>query len=465
MFLSFCLQMIVMNIPSSCSNNDPIFYSPASLSSFQELCQFAVENERPLHLQCDITLNETIVLRKRQHLYITSDHINKKFTISGDLHSLFLLNNHSSLTLKRINLNHSLESEDHRKVGAAVNLRYKSSLNIFSCSIHSKSGFCCWAVQKTFLNLEDCELTAWIRSPVVCFGQPTCTLTRVIISNAGVHAICARGLCTLRLNHCTIKNSAARAVYAYANASVEMKHCHISHTKRPDKAAIEVSAAGGGGNNNDDTQTKNQSKLVLKDCLVVDNQGIGVLLRGNVLFEMEENCILEGNYSGDLVKTDSLQDDDEAVKSAIIKRDASCSSFRQGDWWCPKKKNCCNKKIVIGGNEKCPDCQSPFRKKYLLTTTQIHHLNQGTFDVTKKLVEWQFDADEQGWLPFDDASNRQLEEAFREKNSKNQQNQQIVLIQNGKYQVDLVKMEQTNVISQMLRLVRRIESTSSPSLN
>jgi hypothetical protein len=209
----------------------------SSESSFEDAWMAAAETGRPLHLMQDLQLQDTIVLRKRQQLTIYAA-TTEPITISGSLHSLFLLNGHSRLILENIHLHHTLESDDHRKVGAAVNLRYKASLSISNSRIKSRSGFCCWAVQKATIELVRCDLLAPIRSPVVCFGQATCRLTHCTISNAGVHAVCARGACHIYLDHCTISKSVARAVYAYANASVTLTHCSISGTIRPDKAAI-----------------------------------------------------------------------------------------------------------------------------------------------------------------------------------------------------------------------------------
>ena len=413
--------------------------------SFEELCYIAADTKRPLHLRQDIILKETITPRKRQVLHIQGDINNAQHphcTISGDLHSLFLLNNQSQLILTNIHLNQTLETSDHRKVGACVNLRYKSRLCMTDGILTSLSGFCCWAVQKSCIQLKNCKLEATLRSPVVCFGQPTCSLHKCCIQNAGVHGICARGACNIELDSVKIIDSAARAVYAYANANVHMKHCTVSGTKRPDKAAVEISAADG-----------SLSKICMENCRIFNNEGIGLLIRGEVECQVSEDCILEQNLGGDMIKTESLQDD--TLPTSVMQRDASGSSFRQGDWYCP---NCEPRKVVIGGNEECPACQSVLDNDCLLTIAEINQLNQGVVVMenderpeTLSIPRWEYDSDDR-WLPYDDESNQQLEEAYQQR----PKGKRIVLLQNAKYRVDIDNMEQVNVASQMMRLVRRV---------
>ncbi|CAJ1939588.1 unnamed protein product [Cylindrotheca closterium] len=584
-------------------NHNNIIQNNGTISGLHQACQLAVETKRPLHLTTSIVrLEETVVLRKQETLTIIGDYdesttittstTSPNVTIQGDLHSLFVLNNFSQLTLRHIQLKHTLEPSlsnnggDHRQVGAAVNLRKKSSLDMQDGSLHSTCGFCLWIVQKSRVTLRNCELHATLRSPLVCFGQPIVNLYHCQIVDAGVHGLCARGESQLQLEDCNICNSASRAIYAYAQASVTLTRTQISGTLRQDKAAIEVSAAMGGGSDDDtNNTTKNdqhnnapikaskkgksghlkvppKSTLIMNDCKVYDNQGIGVLIRGDVDCKLV-NMEWSNNGKGDFVETTALQDDNDeqdgesnqttqnnqtgTTKSSSetdtpsstlptrlppttilgLKRDPSgSSSFRQGDWWCPKcyqnyYDNCqaiSNPVIVMAGTGKCPSCgyekndNKDTVEKYQqedyyngLTIPEISGLNRGqAIPIRQSLIsryrvetssvrhQWMFDGDDKGWIPYDETSNDLLEDAFQKKNvllEGNHLAQQdeptsddhdhddkdddddddyvlekakrhaaglLVTVSNGRYQVDLEKMEQINVESQMLRFVKRV---------
>jgi hypothetical protein len=431
-----------------------------STSSFEEVCLLAAETHRPLHLSANVILKETITLRKRQHLVIKSSVTDDaRVSISGDLHSLFLLNNHSQLFLENIDLKHTLEADDHRKVGAAVNLRYKSTLAMTDCSISSTCGFCCWAVQKTSVRLHNCQLEATLRSPVVCFGQPKVLLQKCTIENAGVHAVCARGACHITIEHSYISKSACRAVYAYAQATVQLLETRISGTIRSDKAAVEVSAAGAGGPNG------LASSITIQGCQIVDNAGVGLLLRGNVECKLQET-LLERNAGGNKVQTESLQEESSTTTASSttspLQRDPSGSSFRQGDWWCPQ---CHPRRVVVGGHAECPLCQSTYQPEYCLSISEISQLNQGIISNGRstKRNKWHYDGDERGWILYDDTSNELLEDAFQRYCKAQEQADPLVILLEGKYQVNLEKMEQVNLQSQFLRLVKRIESNNTTS--
>lgn len=417
-------------------------------SSFETLCMLAAETKRPLHLYENVILKDTITLRKRQSLAI----INKsteRVSLSGDLHSLFLLNNHSELILENnIELKHTLEVDDHRKVGAAVNLRYKSKLTVTDSSISSTCGFCCWAVQKTTVTLSNCQLQAKLRSPVVCFGQPKVLLDNCVIEQAGVHAVCARGACHVTVRQCHISKSASRAVYAYAEASVQLIETTITETMRSDKAAVEVSAAGGKGRT---------SSITIQDCQIIDNAGIGLLLRGNVKWALKDS-VVERNAGGNILQTTSLQDDDGETN--VLQRDPAGSSFRQGDWWCP---NCQPRHVVIGGESNCSKCNATQEQDHALSVSEISQLNQGVLSDNASTVaaSWYFDGDEHGWVRYDDTSNQLLEEIYQKYANAGQHVDPLVLLPTGEYQVNLEKMEQVNVSSQFLRLVKRIPAENT----
>jgi hypothetical protein len=207
----------------------------------------------------------------------------------------------------------------------------------------------------------------------------------------------------------------------------------------------------------------------MKHCRVVDNIGMGVCLRGPVLHVLEENEI-ERNGGGNLVQLEE-EDDNENMDSDGNKnnasgphrRDASGSSFRKGDWWCPK---CIPKTPVIGRLDQCPTCQSEKGTAQPLTIQEITLLNQGTGIASENCkynssnIVWWFDGgDDKRWVQYDVESCRLLERAFQEHNdpSSRQQDAPIVKLCLGRanYQVNVQTMEQTNVESQFLRLVRR----------
>jgi hypothetical protein len=449
------------------NENSPLFFPPplgteeedSSPKTLEELCYEAADTGRPLHLTHDVTLTDTIRLRKRQTLTIRAAGDNHMVTISGDLHSLFLLNSSSRLILQNVNLQHTLDTDDHKQVGAAVNVRSKGSFHMTTGTIFTKCGFCVWGVQKSKLELHDCELQCPTRSSVVCFGQVTCRLHQCVMDQAGVHAICARGACAIHLEDCRISNSTARAIYAYANASVTLTNCHISNTLRADKAAIEVSAAGvpaDKDNGNSVTPSSSSSSLTMRQCQVVDNMGVGIRLRGPVKHTFEEN-VLERNAHGNLDITEELVE----AMDATLRRDSAGSSFRRGDWWC---LGC--RQIMV--QNQCSRCTGVTKSQgRLLTVREISQLNQG-IDIRSSLTTeqhnmtttWWFDGDdEKGWIPYDEESCQQLEDVYQrfQEVDTRQSKGPLVYLSGGRYEVNVSTMEQINVESQFLRLVRRQE--------
>eukprot|EP00532_Pseudo-nitzschia_australis_P011160 CAMPEP_0168233138 /NCGR_PEP_ID=MMETSP0140_2-20121125/17560_1 /TAXON_ID=44445 /ORGANISM="Pseudo-nitzschia australis, Strain 10249 10 AB" /LENGTH=637 /DNA_ID=CAMNT_0008165819 /DNA_START=427 /DNA_END=2340 /DNA_ORIENTATION=+ len=602
-------------------SRDPIFFPPndgevnhddeRNLQTFAEACRFAADCHRPLHLLEDVkNLPETIVLRKRQFLTIRgimplpvpssqgplssspspsssspssqSPPCRKKIRISGNTHSLFLLNNHSRLRLLDLELVHEEDTEgedsDCRKVGAAVNLRYKSNARIEDCSVTSRVGFCCWAVQKASIDLDRSYLEAPLRSALVCFGRATLKGRSSTIANAGVHGVCARGECLVRLIDCSVVESAVRGLYAYANACVCLEGCTIRGTVRPDMAAIEVSSAvptrsvaidpKNDSNSNSTSNSTNSasgkkghnavpktSSLIMKKCRVTENAGVGVRIRGGVRYDIplenednetldceKRNCF-DRNSGGNQIDvrpatgendattnhagTKGIDDDNDKVckngsnaqnssaSETAPKRDASGSSFRKGDWWCPL---CSPRRVVQGSKDACPCCEGEKRDGTFLSTDEVIKLNRGIFCVSsiktttvasvgasatseilpsERNIEhkksagttptWWFDGDDAGWLPYDSESSQKLESAFQSnlcldgngtgtvsktvseevtvsrdvcpelRNS----GSPIVLLSDGKYRVDLETMEQTNTDSHFLRLVQRRKENSN----
>lgn len=448
---------------------------------FEDACRQAVELRVPLVVTQDVILRETITLRNQQCLRIDGT---KGVRITGELHSLFLLNNKSQLILQNVDLEHNLITDDHKQVGAAINIRYKGKVDVKFSRIVSTSGFCVWAVQKSHVHLQDCELEAKARSAMVCFGQVECQLFDCQIPEAGVHGLCARGACQIHLTRCDIQGSAGRAIYAYANASVHLEQCRVHGTLHPDKAAIEVSSMG--------CAKTTSSELTLRDCCITNNRGAGIRLRGIVLTRVEGQNVLENNEKGDW---DILEDYDVVQSESIsnssspaLQRDETGSSFRQGDWWClscqtinPARKKHQEDCLQCGGERiKCGR---------LLTMDEIRQCNQGV-DIRKSsrlLLEeprtkfdeevnsivrqnceivWEFDSDDaRGWLPYDHQSSQLLEEKYitiySSSNSSLSDDDAFRTTGSGiwlfgnKYLVDVVTMEQTNIQTHFLRKVRR----------
>ena len=564
-------------------SRDPVFFPPKdggvphddkyNLQTFAEACLFAADSHRPLHLSQDVkNLPETIVLRKHQYLTIQgimpspvpspssssqSPPCRKKIQISGKTHSLFLLNNHSQLKLLDLELVHEEDTDgedsDCRKVGAAVNLRYKSKAWIEDCSVSSHVGFCCWAVQKASIDLDRSYLEAPLRSALVCFGQARLKARSSTIANVGVHGVCARGECLLELIDCSIVDSAVRGLYAYANAYVYLEGCTIRGTVRPDMAAIEVSSAVptssvAMGHKNDDNNNNSASgkkgriivqktsSLIMNKCRVAENAGVGVRIRGGVrydiklenkdneTFDCEKRNCFDRNSGGNEIDFRPATGEDDATKNngdtkdindnggvyengtkvqntkTKPKRDASGSSFRKGDWWCPL---CSPRRVVQGSKDACPCCEAGKRDGKFLSTDEVIKLNRGNLYVSsiktttvasvtasamseiqsemntdKKstgTATWWFDGDDSGWLLYDSESSQKLESTFQsnlcldgnisktvsEEVTVNRDvnpvhsGSPIVLLSDGKYRVDLESMEQTNTDSHFLRLVQR----------
>jgi len=478
--------------------------SDESQITFIEACKLAAESHRPLHLSQDIIdLPETIILRRHQHLSIVGRRMSsaalgahlpssRRIQIAGKIHSLFLLNNQSQLKIRDLELIHEDDDgEDCRKVGAAVNLRYKSKAWLENCSVTSHAGFCCWAVQKASMDLDRCFLEAPLRSAVVCFGQARLEGRSSTIVNAGVHGVCARGECHIRLIDSSIVDSAVRGLYAYANAFVCLDRCTIRGTVRPDMAAIEVSSAeaptailGMNGENNNSVDTKGKTKkknvviqkassLIMNECHVIDNAGVGVRIRGGVRHNLSSQNDKQNQFARNLggnevdFLTTSAEDatnqksigertnknDKEKQHSSKnsqsnqkLQRDPSGSSFRKGDWWC---LGCVPKIIVHGSKDSCPRCRSEKSDGKLLSSEEVMKLNRSgtwitsaaatntdvspTNNIAANRIQnekaedqheviaspadisptWWFDGDDAGWLPYDTESNQKLESVFQ----------------------------------------------------
>jgi hypothetical protein len=464
-----------------------IEYPSGDYTSLEDACYAAAETGRTLFLRQDATLHSIVRVKSSLHIVYKpnicdgDDNLQPPYaTISGSLHSLFIVENKNRLWLENICLIHTLEADDHRQVGAAILLRYKAQAVLENCRIVSHFGFCCWLVQKSKATLTNCILEAPTRSAIVCFGKPSCHLAHCVIPNAGVHAVCARGASHVELQMCQITNSAVRAIYAYANASVTLEDCNVTGTLRTDKAAIEVSALQ--LPKKEESTLSNSPKEPVKDplplgeaasltmrrCRIQDNHGAGVRLRGHVTHVLEDNEIT-GNGGGNVeFLTDVV--DEMSDQHVHFRRDAAGSSFRMGDWWCPA---CKPQFAVMGRLDKCPRCDADRTiGGRLLTSREILQCNrQDTKTATMAgtatssptdSVTWLFDRDDdKGWAAYDEESCNSLEDMFQkfsnrgESMNKNEVGDPLVFLQGGKYQVNVRSMEQINVQTQFPRLVQR----------
>ena len=336
------------------------------------------------------------------------------------------------------------------------------------------------------MSLRCCDLIATTRSAVVCFGKPTCALTQCRIQSAGVHGICARGECQIRLVDCQILDSTIRAIYAYANANVSLLRCSMEGTLRKDKAAIEVvsmssSEETGPSNNNCKT-----TSVFMEDCRFDNNRGVDVRILGPVHQELDDNtrasCKRDGLQilpNGDHLTTPQERTvEDNTSVDPVLRRDEADSSFRRGDWWCPTCQPP-KSKVVLWRRDQCPVCRAPKTEGCLLSVSEVRNLNAGVLEVplgdstivttvTVKDVpmnsnsQWLFDAgDEKGWLVYDGASTEILETAYRKwarTNDMPHGETKTVTLAGGKYHVNLESMEQVNVETQFLRLIKRVET-------
>jgi hypothetical protein len=238
--------------------------------------------------------------------------------------------------------------------------------------------------------------------------------------------------------------------------------------------------------NNDNITIVKSSSLTMDQCRVTGNAGVGIRIRGPVqVSALDDNGsngnIFEENGGGNIDYMDSEDSiDDPGSKSNIIdseaaivtalRRDSSGSSFRQGDWWCP---NCHNpKQIVPGSRNACPRCLKGGKSMgTFLTKEEVTKLNRGSYcvkitndDSKDELPTWCFDTDNGAWHPYDSESSQKLESAFQSLCQKQQnvsaeistqQPSPIVSLHGGKYQVNVKTMEQINIETHFLRLVRR----------
>ena len=114
-----------------------------------------------------------------------------------------------------------------------------------------------------------------------------------------------------------------------------------------------------------------------------------------------------------------------------------------------------------------------------MTIKEIQRLNRGqggesiespTNDNQNGNYQWYFDGDDRGWLAYDNESNQLLEDAFvrleqlgkngnSDKKTDPSSNFPLVLLSQGRYQVNVETMEQRNVASQFLRMVKRVHNT------
>jgi hypothetical protein len=263
------------------------------------------------------------------------------------------------------------------------------------------------------------------------------------------------------------------------------------------------------------------SCLVMNECHVIDNAGVGVRIRGGVrhnlsssLNDDKQNNEFARNFGGNEVdfcasnmedatsqnisggqsdKDDEKNDSNGVQKNQSnenLQRDSSGSSFRKGDWWCI---GCVPESIVQGSKDSCPRCRSRRSDGRFLSSEEVMKLNRSggkrvESEKAKDKIEviahptevsptWWFDGDDAGWLPYDAESNQKLEHVFQsfrciEKYSsrdvlgeevnrekcKQTSNNKVVLLSGGRYRVNIETMQQINTDSHFLRLVQRREN-------
>jgi len=405
----------------------PILYD--GNTSFSDACAEAIAHQIPLHITTNIELSETIRLNSKQVLQIIGGG-NPRPRLSGNLHSLCLLHNRSRLILQGVHLQHTRDPATVSEVGAAIQLRSHASALLRDCHVHSHAGFGLWAVQHATVVSHHCHYTAPARSTVVAFGKAQVHLEDCVLRQAGVHAVCARGACHLRLDRCSILDAVVRGVYAYGGAAVELRDCTVRGTLRRDKAAIEVCV-------------EETSAVTIVESSIVENQGMGVLIRSHSIADPED-CSqvslqgnrIEHNTGGDLVYQEQPSDGTTTSDKSPLMRSGSETSYRIGDWYCSK---CVH--ILNGQASTCPTCHGLPGQS--LSRDHILASNQG-------LATWWFDIDDddRGWHLYDATSRRALEKAH-------EQGCERILLQDGKYLVNLLTMQQINVESQFPRKVQR----------
>lgn len=439
-------------------------------SSFQDACQRAILTNQPLHLQQSIEIEETIKLSGGQVLRIVGDPEgdNNICISSTTAHSLFLLNNASHLILDHISLRH-LTPADSKLVGAAIQLRSKSKAMVKRApELYSLAGFVGWTVQQSQLSLEDCgNISSEARSALVCFGSSKLSVNGSTITSCGVHGICTRGPCTLEIRDCQLTYNVVRALFCYAQAKVSLHNCTISNTQHAGRAALDI---------------REGANIVLRECRVTANQGMGVLVlqpgkreglnssSKDVVEYQLIDCQIDNNLGGNVVvrKEDNDSKMNENNSSIDHIRGVDDSNFRPGDWWCSTCDACVKERF----SDKCPQCSSSFSVDHTLTIDEIKACNQGVHEyVTDRIPiilksqrdggspaampTWSVDLDDKGWLAYDVGVSQKLEEAFQQrKRSPDRKSIIAIEVQGRNYTVDISSMQQI-AESGMLRKVRR----------
>ena len=227
------------------------------------------------------------------------------------------------------------------------------------------------------------------------------------------------------------------------------------------------------------------SSLSMTGCKIIDNRGVGVRIRGGVRHNLKPDNAsnhFAGNLGGDEIDFRAASNEDQesngegdtvgsnpkCPSNEHVQRDAAGSSFRKGDWWCPK---CVPKNIVHGSKDSCPRCSSNNNDGTLLSSEEVIQLNRGGVSTAAIAATptWWFDGDDAGWLPYDTESNEKLESAFQalccidehstsgKEGEDDRKDTEIVFLSNGRYRVNLKTMEQINTDSHFLRLIKRRE--------
>ena len=149
-------------------------------------------------------------------------------TIRSSAHSIFVCSARGSLSLHCLRLEHVLESDDPRLLGACVLARNRSHVQLQDCQLRSLAGFCVWGIQNAKVFLDGCTVCAHRRSGCVLFGSSSLAASACTVTLCGIHGVCLRGATALHLSDCVITDCGHRGVYAYGDVQcVWLQRCSI----------------------------------------------------------------------------------------------------------------------------------------------------------------------------------------------------------------------------------------------
>lgn len=405
-------------------------------TTFENACVAAISSGESLLLASGTTavLTTEVRLRGDQHLTIAGEA--PGCSIKGNTWCLFVVGKRSKLEITGIEIQHFQVNDNHRELGAAIQATNRGVVFLDSCTVTSVSGFGIWTVLSAQVVLKSCEVVTPARSACVCFGNSHLSMMDTLVVGAGVHAVCARGAVQVKLERCRIEHSVYRGIYAYANAKVELNGCVVTGTVRSDHAAIEAHAL----------QLGEAAAIVVRNSIVEGNAGVGLRLHGNVDTVLEGNTVRDNGGGGF---------DIEFHTETAIARRPKISAARIGDWRCNACQNI-EAEVLFCKQLTCPRCGGAKEDGTALSEREVILLNRIDLGVCGV---WEYDAG-QVWKRFDTASDKALEDAYQRQRINVDEPAEVVLLGDGKWAVDLGKMQQLNIKTQMMRLVRRVAPQS-----